>query len=288
MSVLSLAHGDNLQLFTKLGTTDKEACRKTDGSNSEIGQAFWEATGISTAEQCATLCLELLDDCQGFEHGNMAGTGGRCEIWLEDVTVQSVPTHPNPFSCYNRTTPQGGTAVPQYVALTLNFTGLNSSINTTVETAMTQVLKTAFSTNLSALAHSPEVNISESEVAVILMSCETLAIIISKPAGTNMIPIYEALGTSSSYDSKINDLRIAMNTHLAPYGLEFPDEHHPRAIGHIDGRPSSSTTCRAESSGDPVDNSTDDSTNGPEINGAHSKHLGVLTVLMLKVLSGCY
>jgi len=277
--VLASADGENLQQFTKLGTSENQtACRKTDGSNPEIGNGYWQATGITTAEQCATLCLGGLNDCRGFEYENMTGNFGRCEIWVEDVIGQNVG-HGNPLYCYNRTNPQNNTAVQQMVSLTLNFTGLSSStINDTIVDAMAQAIKTIFSTQLSDLANRTDVNISETDVSFILMSCETVAIVITKPAGTNLLPIYESL---SYYDnsadnpnqgSKRKFLRSAMKAQLAPYGLDFPpNENNPRAIGHI-SVPVTASACTVAA---------------PDaISAAQTERMGVLAMLVLTVLLG--
>jgi len=256
LMLCSLAHGANLDHFTKLGNNSEDvACRKTNGLNSVIGEAYWQLSGIPTAEQCATLCLEVLNDCHGFEYENMSSaTSGRCELWFEPVTPTSVDSH-NLLYCYNRTNFQSNTATAQFVSLTLNFTGLNtSSVNTTIVNAMTRTIKTEFSSHLSSLADRPAVNISEDEVQPVIMNCETVAIVIRPPVGTNLIPIYESLsyyqsqgtGANTNQGSKRVALRTALNAALNSYGLNFPhNEQNPRAIGNIAGAPSASSSCTA-------------------------------------------
>merc|ERR1712050_142048 len=85
------------------------------------------------------------------------------------------------------------------------------------------------------------------------MNCETVAIVITKPKGTNLAPIYESLSYFSSTENanqgrKRAALRTAINTALASYGLNFPhNEGNLRAIGNIAGMPSASSSCQANS-----------------------------------------
>merc|ERR1711933_90264 len=114
------------------------------------------------------------------------------------------------------------------------------------------------------------------DVQVIMVSCETLAIFITKPAGTNLIPIYEALSFDTSSDnpnqgSKRETIRTAIVAALQHYGLAFPrDRDNVRAIGHIDGIPA------AGSCGDTT----------VTVSAAEGEHMGVLAALTLAVFLG--
>jgi len=207
-----------------------------------------------------------------------------CMTWTEEVTGEDLSSFPDPLYCYSRTDLTSTTSA-QYVALQMNMTGVNTStMNNSIQTALTSEIQNIVSTHLSTMCcNRPNITLTTNDVQVVIQNCDTVAIIITQPVNTNMIPIYESLSFYTHQDnpnwgSKRPALRDAINTAMDPYGINFEaNAQNRRSIGHLDSRPSSLGGCTGISE-------QDDIITISAGQGGHMgmiEQMGVLAVLML-------
>jgi len=196
-------HEDSIDQFTQLGTTNHEVCRHKDGTNSQIGNAYWQLTGINSSERCAALCIHTLAGCKGFEYQVMSAPAGRCELWYDEVisvAISSSVTNGDPVQCYKRT--KFSTVKREYifVAWTLNINGLAKQ-NWTFDFAnkLKGKMRDVFSASLSNL-NNRSLTVTRDDVVVRVQTCNTVAATIGK-LGENVIPLYEALAFHQSNDN---------------------------------------------------------------------------------------
>lgn len=271
--------------FTKLGTTDKVACRTEDDQKSFVGGAFWQATSIDKLEKCATLCLEMLRDCQGIEYEEMSAGHGRCEIWIQKVKGADI-SFQNNISCYSLDGNQSG-IVEHFVSWHVKIQGLsNEAFNRSTKEVLTSTLKSQVAKHLSNLPNRTNIDLTAKDVDVLIRSCEEVVIIITQPEGTNptdLVPIYEALswytsGDNSNQGSQREVLKTDLDTALAHLNITLDDSNKfPRMIDKIINKPtvSSPSPC--------VLGEEDDKTvkSDQEKNGVHGEGAGVLTAIMV-------